>query len=229
MKKKFKISIFIAIMVFSFISFFSITRVNAADAYIWEIDGERVIRGTSNNSGTASWDVDSNYTGGVLTLNNYNGGQLKIDCHGTGSGNVFAIKLIGDNKINVDKGVGIVANEPIVFIGDGKLTINAAVPIGSGHITNSDYTLTKIEELNYFENTTVTIKPSTTSSNESSNVIEEKPTTKDDAADVNSEKSSNFLNSSLFKIIVLSYCAISLIVIIILITKLTLKRKMYNK
>lgn len=237
MKKNFKISLFIAIMVFSFVSIFSITKVNAAYAYAWTIDGEGISRGSSNKSGTASWIEDTNYTGGVLTLNNYNGGQLKIDCYGTGLGHVFAIKLVGDNKINVDKGVGIIANAPIVFIGDGKLTINAAVPIGSGDIVNSDYTGTAIDKANYSGTTTVTIEPSTTNNNDNSNTIneddknsssseiEETTTNKDDDTKVDSKKNNSFLDSDLFKIIVLSYCAISLIVIIILITKLASKRK----
>ena len=160
MKKNFKISLFIAIMVFSFVSIFPITKVNAAYAYAWTIDGEVITRGLSNKSGTASWAEDANYTGGVLTLNNYNGGQLKIDCHGTGLGHVFAIKLVGDNKINVEKGVGIIANVPIVFIGDGKLTINAAVPIGSGYIVNGDNSLTEIDKVKFHLSTTVTIEPS---------------------------------------------------------------------
>lgn len=237
MKKNFKIGIFMAIMVFSFVSIFSITKVNAAYAYAWTIDGEGISRGSSNKSGTASWVEDANYTGGVLTLNNYNGGQLKIDCYGTGLGHIFAIKLVGDNKINVDKGVGIIANAPIVFIGDGKLTINAAVPIGSGDIVNTDYTGTALDEANYSRNTTVTIEPSTTNNNDnpntineddknsSSSEIEETTTNKSDNTKVDSKKDSSFLDSDLFKMIILSYCAISLIVIIILIAKLTSKRK----
>ena len=225
-------------MIFSFVSFFPITKVHAAYAYSWTVDGENISRGSSNKSGTASWAEDANYTGGVLTLNNYNGGQLKIACYGTGLGHVFAIKLLGENKINAEKSVGIIANAPIVFIGDGKLTINAAVPIGSGDIINRASTGTAIEKANYSESTTVTIEPSvknsndtsnsisedTNSNNTSSNEIEETTTSKDDDK-VISEKKDNFLDSNLFKIIMLSYCIISFIVIVILIVLLALKRK----
>lgn len=192
MKKIFKIRIFIIMMIFSFASVFSITKVNASFPYRWTIDGERISIGYSNKSGTASWIKDDNYPGGVLTLNNYNGGQLKIDCYGSGSINdaPFAIKLVGDNKITVEKGIGIIANGPIVFIGDGKLTINASYPIGNDY--GSRVT------------TTAMIEPS---------IIN------------NLEENNNFLDSNLFKVIVLSYCAISLIIIIILIAKLKSKRK----
>lgn len=194
MKKIFKIRIFIIMMIFSFASVFSTTKVNASFPYMWTIDGERIIIGYSNKSGTASWIADDNYPGGVLTLNNYNGGQLKIDCYGSCSINdaPFAIKLVGDNKITVEKGVGIIANAPIVFIGDGKLTINAVNPIVNDYGSN------------FATTTTVMIEPS---------IIN------------NLEENSSFLDSNLFKVVVLSYCVISLIIIIILIAKLKSKRK----
>lgn len=233
MKKNIKIGIFILIM---FLSAFPIIKVNASYAYTWTVDGEIITKGNSNQSATASWVEDSNYTGGVLILNNYDGGPLKIECIGTGLGHVFAIKLVGDNKINADKGVGIIANEPVVFIGDGKLTINAAVPIGSGAIANSDYTLTAIDTANYNENTTVTIEPSTINNSDTSNIveedknsssseIEETTTSKDDDVKVEKEENNSFLDSDLFKIVIFSYCIISLMVIIILLVKLTSKRK----
>ena len=222
MKKYFKLNILITIMIFSLTSIFSITNVDAAYAYSWTIDGERITRGSSNKSGNASWMDDVNYTGGVLTLNNYNGGQLKIDCHGTDLGHVFAIKLVGDNKITVDKGVGIISNAPIVFIGDGKLTINAAVPIGSGDIINSDYTVTEIDKANYSVTTTVTIEPSNIKDNESSKTITEE---NNNSSSNESEETNINKDNNLFEMIVLSYCVISLIIMIILITKLTTKRK----
>ena len=227
MKKNFKTSIFIAIIFLGLTSAFSITKVDAANPYTWTINGEMISQGFSNSSGNATWVTDSNYTGGVLTLNNYNGGQIKIDCLGTGLGHVFAIKLIGDNNITVEKGVGIVANEPIVFIGDGKLTINAAIPIGSGSIINSDYTGTEIDKANYSETTTVTIEPSSTNSNDNLNAAKNEKTTtkKDDNTKVDSEKNNNFLDNNLFKTIILFYCVISLIIIIMLAAKLKSKRK----
>ena len=169
MRKIIKINFLLAIMAISLISIFSITNVNAAYAYSWTIDGEVISRGSSNKSGTASWAEDSNYNGGVLTLNNYNGGQLKIECRGTGLGHVFAVKLVGNNTITAENGVGIIANEPIVFIGDGKLTIKAAVPIGSGDIKNNDSTLTEIGKANFNSSTTITIEPSVEKGKERSN------------------------------------------------------------
>lgn len=246
MKKNFKISLFIAIMVFSFVSIFSITKVNAAFAYAWTIDGEEISRGSSNKSGTASWVEDTNYTGGVLTLNNYNGGQLKIDCYGTASDNIFAIKLVGDNKINMPNGVGIIANFPIVFIGDGKLTINAGVPIGSGGFENGAY-LTDIDKVTWNTNTTVTIEPKTTTNNdntinEKNEVIAEnkvdakskktkaskKNITKENTTKKSKNKNKNILSKiSIFDIVLLSYCGVSLIIIITLVIKLKSHKKTY--
>lgn len=251
MKNKFKTSFFITIVFLSLMSIFSITKVNAAYAYAWTVDGEFLHVGSSNKAGTASWTSDDNYTGGVLTLNNYTGGQLEIACYGTGLGHVFAVKLVGDNKINVDKGVGIIANAPIIFIGDGKLTINATIPIGSGGISNNDGTLTDIEKAKYAGMTTITIEPSTTNKSDSTNAIKEddknssskekeENTTKEDNKNTDSNKEllkddiktepekDSFLDSNLFKIIILSYCVISLMAIIILIVKVTSKNKEIN-
>ena len=237
MRKIIKINFLLAIMAISLISIFSITNVNAAYAYSWTIDGEIISRGSSNKSGTASWAEDSNYDGSVLTLNNYNGGQLKIECRGTGLGHVFAVKLVGNNTITAENGVGIIANEPIVFIGDGKLTIKAAIPIGSGDIKNNDSTLTEIEKANFNSSTTITIEPSVEKVKESSNNDSE--TIKDNSNSSNNEKTTtekdneltirrqnktSFLDSDLFKTLSLTYCAISLIVIIVLIIKLVTKK-----
>ena len=237
MRKIIKINFLLAIMAISLISIFSITNVNAAYAYSWTIDGEVISRGSSNKSGTAAWAEDSNYDGGVLTLNNYNGGQLKIECRGTGLGHVFAVKLIGNNTITAENGVGIIANEPIVFIGDGKLTIKAAVPIGSGDIKNNDSTLTEIGKANFNSSTTITIEPSvekgkersnndseTIKDNSNSSNNEKTTTEKDNELTIRRQNKTSFLDSDLFKTLSLTYCAISLIVIIVLIIKLVTKK-----
>lgn len=145
--KKFKLLSLVAIMFFGFISLFPIQDVNAAYAYSWTIGGERIGKGYSNKAGTVSWSDDATYNGGVLTLNNYNGEQIKLECNGTGLGHVFAINLVGENTIKT-KGIGIVSDSPIIFIGDGKLTIEAYVPIAGEHIT-----------LSGSRTTTVTITP----------------------------------------------------------------------
>lgn len=237
MRKIIKINFLLAIMAISLISIFSITNVNAAYAYSWTIDGEVISRGSSNKSGTASWAEDSNYDGGVLTLNNYNGGQLKIECRGTGLGHVFAVKLVGNNTITAENGVGIIANEPIVFIGDGKLTIKAAIPIGSGDIKNNDSTLTEIGKANFNSSTTITIEPSvekgkersnndseTIKDNSNSSNNEKTTTEKDNELTIRRQNKTSFLDSDLFKTLSLTYCAISLIVIIVLIIKLVTKK-----
>ena len=135
--------------------------VHAAYAYSWTVDGETLRRdGSAVKNGTAKWIESDEYTGGILVLENYSGGQIKIACRGTGMGHVFAVKLVGDNTINAENGVGVVADEPVVFIGDGSLTINAAIPIGSGSIQNSDNTLTEIDKAKLSGSTTLKIVPS---------------------------------------------------------------------
>ena len=134
MKNKLKYGSLIIIAIIGLVTFFPISNVNAAYAYSWMIGGEHVGRGSSNKAGTASWVEDATYNGGVLTLNNYNGDQLVLQCNGTGMGHVFAIKLVGENTIRA-KGIGIVSDSPIVFIGDGKLTIEANVPMAGTNVT----------------------------------------------------------------------------------------------
>ena len=42
---------------------------------------------------------------------------------------VFAVRLVGDNKITSTDGIGVNGDSPIVFIGDGSLTVDAPTPI----------------------------------------------------------------------------------------------------
>lgn len=109
--------------------FFTVgVNVNAAGLpYDWIVDGEEVF--DSNTSQTTTVTKDSNTV--TLTLNNYNGNSLKLNCYGTAQdGITFVINLVGDNNITTD-GVGIDFdyNGKIVFKGDGKLTINSTKPI----------------------------------------------------------------------------------------------------
>lgn len=155
--------ILIAIILFNFMCACFVTNVNAAYAYSWTVNGELLTTlNNSNKEGTAIWTSDEKYSGGVLTLNNYSGGQLKIDCYGTGLNHVFAVKLVGDNKIDVENGIGIIANAPVIFIGNGTLTISAPIPIGTDDDaydsnTNSFFDLNKID---YYKKTTIVIDPS---------------------------------------------------------------------
>lgn len=212
------------IIFLSCISLFQVTSVNAAFAYSWSVDGESLTLGSTNKAGNVTWGEDK-----ILTLNNYNGGQLKIECYGTGLGYTFPIKLVGDNSITVTDNVGIIANAPITFIGDGKLTINAPIPIGSGSISNADYTLTNIEDVEFNESTTVMIYPNNSITSEDNlkqdkvtSSSENKETVKDKVTDNNKKVKDKkiFTNNDLINIIILLYCSISFITIIILIIKL---------
>lgn len=116
------------IFLFLVVGLFFAVDVNAAGLpYDWIVDGEEVF--DSNTSQTATVTKDSNTV--TLTLNNYNGNSLKLNCYGTAQdGITFVINLVGDNNITTD-GVGIYFdyNGKIVFNGDGKLTINSTKPI----------------------------------------------------------------------------------------------------
>ena len=116
------------IFLFLVVGLFFAVDVNAAGLpYDWIVDGEEVF--DSNTSQTATVTKDSNTV--TLTLNNYNGNSLKLNCYGTAQdGITFVINLVGDNNITTD-GVGIDFdyNGKIVFNGDGKLTINSTKPI----------------------------------------------------------------------------------------------------
>lgn len=116
------------IFLFLVVGLFFAVDVNAAGLpYDWIVDGEEVF--DSNTSQTATVTKDSNTV--TLTLNNYNGNSLKLNCYGTAQdGITFVINLVGDNNITTD-GVGIDFdyNGKIVFNGYGKLTINSTKPI----------------------------------------------------------------------------------------------------
>lgn len=116
------------LFLFLVVGLFFVVDVNAAGLpYDWIVDGEEVF--DSNTSQTATVTKDSNTV--TLTLNNYNGNSLKLNCYGTAQdGITFVINLVGDNNITTD-GVGIDFdyNGKIVFNGDGKLTINSTKPI----------------------------------------------------------------------------------------------------
>lgn len=116
------------LFLFLVVGLFFVVDVNAAGLpYDWIVDGEEVF--DSNTSQTTTVTKDSNTV--TLTLNNYNGNSLKLNCYGTAQdGITFVINLVGDNNITTD-GVGIDFdyNGKIVFNGDGKLTINSTKPI----------------------------------------------------------------------------------------------------
>ncbi len=105
--------------------------VNAAYAYVWTVNGESLKRGgDAILNGSAKWIESDEYSGGILILDNYNGGDIKIECKGTGMNQVFAVELKGDNVINSDN-IGLLTTDKVVFIGDGTLSITAPVPVSS--------------------------------------------------------------------------------------------------
>lgn len=115
-------------------------NVNAAGIpYDWIVNGEEIFENSSD--GTVSLVKDS--TTVTLTLNNYNGGSLKLNCYGTSiEGLNFTINLIGNNTITTDEEYGIdftSYNGKITFIGDGSLTINAKTPISYENFSSNLY------------------------------------------------------------------------------------------
>ncbi len=117
-----------------------IINVNAAGVpYDWIVNKEEVLE--NNSDGTVSLIKDS--TTITLTLNNYNGGSLKLNCYGAGvEGLNFTINLVGNNTITTDEEYGIdftSYNGKITFIGDGNLTINAKTPISYENFSSNLY------------------------------------------------------------------------------------------
>lgn len=126
MKKKLKILTIIFIIFTLFI-----TNVEASSPpYKWKVNGEELWWDTSNKSNTAKFSSiqENGYIkSGKLTLDNYNGGQLELECYGSAMDISFVIELIGDNYITVKDGIGIIA-PGISFIGTGSLIIEAIYP-----------------------------------------------------------------------------------------------------
>ena len=227
----------------SFFAFFfcilPMSNVKAAYAYAWNIDGEDLLRGGSNSSGSAIWKEDEVYTGGVLTLNNYDGGQISISCRGTGLPNqVFAIKLVGNNKITVKDNAGIINDAgEIVFIGDGTLEIVSPIPI-SGY--SFGYTPNIVSNIDIPDNklrgsatTKINLSNEYNASTDKDKVNED---TKDDeqVEDKANNVSDNELvdenikstnNYNIIDICIITYVAISFVTIIGLIVKLINKNK----
>lgn len=127
MKKKLSF-LFLLFVLFSF----SILNVNASGLpYNYIINGKEVF--DTNEDGTASISKTSDTV--TLTLNNYNGGLIKLNCYGTAQDGVtFYVKLIGENKITADD-IGIdfpynsLESNKLKFVGEGTLEIIAKQPI----------------------------------------------------------------------------------------------------
>ena len=124
--KKFFVLLFIFVIILG-------TNVYAASLpYDYIIDGKEVSEKLDDGSAIISKDS----TSVTLTLNNYNGGPIKLNCYGSGqSGIKFNINLIGENTISaddigIDFDYSVKKDENIInFTGEGKLTITAKTPI----------------------------------------------------------------------------------------------------
>ncbi len=130
------------VLVFIFVIFLGTNVYAASLPYDYIIDGKEVSEKLDDETAFISKDSSSV----TLTLNNYNGGPIKLNCYGSGqSGIKFNINLIGNNTITADD-IGIdftysVNKEEniINFTGDGKLTINAKTPISYENYTDKLY------------------------------------------------------------------------------------------
>lgn len=238
-----KNKLIIILLAVSFITKLAFTQdCLAAYAYMWTVDGEQINLGNSNTTGTASWQKESEANdGGVLTLNNYHGGQIKIECIGTGLGHTFNINLIGDNYITVNNGIGILALEPITFSGNGTLTIEAAIPISSNDYIYKDNMGTKIEDNYSFSlNKKIIIKTSdavTNPNNDDSDPIintnseeyqlsnENVGNADDNTKTDNTTNNENTIDWKLIAIIMISITIMSIIIIVVLLILLAKKGK----
>jgi len=162
-------------------------------------------------------------------------------------------QTIVENNITVENGAGIIADFPIVFIGDGKITINASVPIGSSYFTNSDNTISEVDDVKWDLQTAVTIEPNNSNKvedNTKSEIVNPNNSNEVDDTEIKNEESSDVINDSkdqtehitnketvekndvfdnfLVKITALIYCVISITVIFVLSLKLTNKKNINN-
>lgn len=186
-------------------------NVNAAGIpYDWIVNGEEVFENSSD--GTVSLVKDS--TTVTLTLNNYNGGSLKLNCYGTSiEGLNFTINLIGNNTITTDDEYGIDFtnyNGKITFIGDGNLTINANSPISYENFSSNLY-ISPAENI-------YTDQHQIASTDIDGDNIQNKAKT---ISDKGKSKSSNSDNSLviIMGVVFLSYILVSIAIFVILISK----------
>lgn len=186
-------------------------NVNAAGIpYDWIVNGEEIFENSSD--GTVSLVKDS--TTVTLTLNNYNGGSLKLNCYGTSiEGLNFTINLIGNNTITTDDEYGIdftSYNGKITFIGDGNLTINANSPISYENFSSNLY-ISPAENI-------YTDQHQIASTDIDGDNIQNKAKT---ISDKGKSKSSNSDNSLviIMGVAFLSYILVSIAIFVILISK----------
>lgn len=213
MKKSFKI-LFTYILVF--VVSFCCINVNATSIpYGWETNGKMIY---TTEDGTASVTKDGHVV--TLTLNNYNGDGLVENCYGTGVyGVVFNIVLIGNNTITSTSDIGIKLNDPGVvnFTGDGDLTINAKTPISYEGYRDYFY-------INPSENIYTTVKKTEDSiSNVDDSSIKESDEVVNESDTTTSSEKTNY--TFILLVALIGYIVISLIMMIVLFTKVNKLKK----
>lgn len=215
MKKIKFISIFI--IVFSFF-----VNVNASGLpYNYIIDGVTVNDTNSDGSATVSKTSDSI----TLTLNNFKGSSVELNCYGTGQdGITFNVNLIGTNVIEGND-VGIKSLNKLNFIGNGTLLIKASTPISYESYKDSLY-ISPSENIygtsitsNTEQNITIA---DDTSKNTSTDAIEEDRETEEETDD----NSITISKTNLIMYIFFGYVILSIIVMSIMTVKI---RKLEKK
>ena len=207
--KKFFVLLFIFVIILG-------TNVYAASLpYDYIIDGKEVSEKLDDGSAAISKDS----TSVTLTLNNYNGGPIKLNCYGSGqSGIKFIINLIGENTISADD-IGIDFNysvkkdeNVINFTGDGKLTIVAKAPISYEDYSDKLYIIPS-------ENVhSTTLSNDTSEKVNNDNTSKDKKTTKEetnkDEIVIKVDKTSiilySFIGYIIISLIVISYLSLKI-------------------
>ena len=191
-------------------------NVNAASVpYNWIVGGETV--NESNSSKTATLTKNGNEV--LLKLSNYKGGELKLNCYGTGQdGITFIIDLDGDNVINSDDvGIDFNYNGKIKFNGNGKLTINAKTPIS--YESYKDKMIIEPSKNIYTDKEEVKENNNNLVSEKEDKLISEK---EDKLISTNDKEKDN---SYIIYIILGSCLFVSLVLNIILVTKVSKKKE----
>ena len=192
------------------------TNVYAASLpYDYIIDGKEVSEKLDDGSAAISKDS----TSVTLTLNNYNGGPIKLNCYGSGqSGIKFNINLIGENTISaddigIDFDYSVKKDENIInFTGEGKLTIIAKTPISYEDYSDKLYIIPS-------ENVhSTTLSNDTSEKVNNDNTSKDKKTTKEetnkDEIVIKVDKTSiilySFIGYIIISLIVISYLSLKI-------------------
>lgn len=207
--KKFFVLLFIFVIILG-------TNVYAASLpYDYIIDGKEVSEKLDDGSAIISKDS----TSVTLTLNNYNGGPIKLNCYGSGqSGIKFNINLIGENTISaddigIDFDYSVKKDENVInFTGEGKLTITAKTPISYEDYSDKLYIIPS-------ENVhSTTLSNDTSEKVNNDNTSKDKKTTKEetnkDEIVIKVDKTSiilySFIGYIIISLIVISYLSLKI-------------------